>query len=230
MSTLDDQISEFKMLLGEDVYQEFVEETLPEFPELAELPLEQALPRLRQIGFISQTYFWRQDLPFDILKQAIIPQYKDQTVRIASVGCSRGHEPYSILLQQWSERDKIELSGYDCNPNSIAFAQQGGPYTIERYRLIEHRSPRTYGGAYYHINGDGIRTAKWSQYVTIKMTEPARQRVSFAVHDISKGPLPQKQDVIFLMHVLCQSNASDHHQWNYTLVACSPAGSGRSQF
>ena len=29
---------------------------------------------------------------------------------------------------------------------------------------------------------------------------------------------------------LTASNASDHHQCNYTLVACSPAGSGRSQF
>ncbi len=214
MSSLEDHIKEWKTVFREEHIQEWktvfreehIQELLDAYPELqefnpdlAKLSLEEAMPRLRQIAVHGQTYFWRQPLPFAVLKDFLLPQllYQQQKIRIASVGCSTGAEPYSILLKQWPERNQLEIAGYDCNPEAIKTAQEGGPYYLQKRELKEHRGLRAYREGYYHV-----KTIN-HEYVKIKITKHARQRVTFEVHDITKAPLPQQHDIIFLMHVLC---------------------------
>ncbi len=192
MPSLEERIAELKMLFGDTIFDEFSKA----IPDLKNAPPE------RMVEFIPQhlngnTSFWRQDLPFDALKGFILPQYRERVARVASVGCSNGSELYSILLQNWPERNQLELAGYDCSHDNIKIAREGGPYSMERYRLVEHRGRRAYGGAYHQEKDLG------QSYVRIKITKPARQRVIFEVHDITKAPLPQQYDIIFLMHVLC---------------------------
>jgi len=192
MPSLEERIAELKMLFGDTIFDEFAKA----IPDLKNAPPE------RMVEFIPQhlngnTSFWRQDLPFDALKRFILPQYRERVARVASVGCSNGSELYSILLQNWPERDHLELAGYDCSHDNIKIAREGGPYCLQKRKLKEHRGLRAYGEGYYHV-----KTINY-EYVKIKITKPARQRVTFETHDITKAPLPQQYDIIFLMHVLC---------------------------
>ncbi len=192
MSSLEEKIVELKMLLGDDIFEIF-SDALPDLKNAShERMVEYILQNLN-----GQTDFWRQDLPFEALRGFILPQYGEKVVRIASVGCSNGSELYSILLQNWPERNHLELAGYDCSPNEIKTAQEGGPYYLRKRDLKEKRGLRAYGGGYYHIKKID------HEYVKMRITKPARQRVAFEVHDITKSPLPQQYDIILLMHVLC---------------------------
>ncbi len=192
MPSLEEKIAELKMLFGDDILELFSKVS----PDLKNASLERVVEYIPQ-NLNGNTDFWRQDLPFDGLKGFILPQYREKVARIASVGCSNGSELYSILLQNWPERDHLELTGYDCDPKRLKIAREGGPYSMQRYRLVEHRGRKAHGKAYYPLQDRGY------DYVSLKITKSARQRVAFEVHDITKAPLPKQYDIIFLMHVLC---------------------------
>jgi chemotaxis protein methyltransferase CheR len=83
----------------------------------------------------NETYFFRHREQIEYLVENILPelrnQYKpDQKIRIWSVGCSSGEEPYSIAIlldkklkqKQW---DQIEIIASDINKTMIDRARQG---------------------------------------------------------------------------------------------------------
>jgi chemotaxis protein methyltransferase CheR len=84
---------------------------------------------------VNETYFYREDHQFrcltSTLLEVIAPKKKaGEPVRIWSVPCSTGEEPYSIaiwLLENWDKVDKyeIEIVGSDIDTTALRAAESG---------------------------------------------------------------------------------------------------------
>jgi chemotaxis protein methyltransferase CheR len=84
---------------------------------------------------VNETYFYREDHQFrcltSTLLEVIAPKKKaGEAVRIWSVPCSTGEEPYSIaiwLLENWDKVDKyeIEIVGSDIDTTALRAAESG---------------------------------------------------------------------------------------------------------
>ena len=84
---------------------------------------------------VNETYFYREDhqlscLTSDILPERIRKRRRSEAVRIWSVPCSTGEEPYSLamwLLEQWPEVDTydVEIIGSDIDTKALQTAQAG---------------------------------------------------------------------------------------------------------
>lgn len=102
---------------------------------------------------VNETYFYREDhqlqcLGADLLSERIKDKKPGQAIRIWSVPCSTGEEPYSIaiwLLENWALVDsyEIEIVGSDIDTGVLekaASAMYGkralmrlSPYLVEKY-------------------------------------------------------------------------------------------------
>jgi chemotaxis protein methyltransferase CheR len=85
---------------------------------------------------ISETYFWREPQVFNALKDFILPELiksknnNEKTIRILSVGCSTGEEPYSIAIAlQQTIQDihewNISIQAIDINQKALDKAKTG---------------------------------------------------------------------------------------------------------
>ena len=84
---------------------------------------------------VNETYFYREDhqlrcLTSDLLARRIATKPRREAVRIWSVPCSTGEEPYSIamwLLETWAEVDAwdIEIVGSDIDTRVLEAAREG---------------------------------------------------------------------------------------------------------
>ena len=102
---------------------------------------------------VNETYFYREDhqlrcLTTDLLADRLRGSRQGQAIRIWSVPCSTGEEPYSIaiwLLENWPLVDKyeIEILGSDIDTRVLDRARSGvfgrralmrlSPHLIEKY-------------------------------------------------------------------------------------------------
>ncbi len=75
---------------------------------------------------VNETYFFREDYQFDALVNGILPEVagkkkRGDTIKIWSLPCSTGEEPYSIaiyILEGWNKADDFNIeilaSDIDC--------------------------------------------------------------------------------------------------------------------
>jgi chemotaxis protein methyltransferase CheR len=102
---------------------------------------------------VNETYFYREDhqlkcLTADLLAECLRGKKPGDAIRIWSVPCATGEEPYSIamwLLENWPLVDEyeIEIIGSDIDTQVLRFAREGlygrralmrlSPYLIEKY-------------------------------------------------------------------------------------------------
>jgi chemotaxis protein methyltransferase CheR len=102
---------------------------------------------------VNETYFYREDhqlkcLTTDLLARRVAAKPRSEPVRIWSIPCSTGEEPYSIamwMLDNWAEVDAwdIEIIGSDIDTRVLEAAREGvygrralmrlTPEVIERY-------------------------------------------------------------------------------------------------
>ena len=102
---------------------------------------------------INETYFYREEhqlacLTSELLAARLNAKPRGAPIRIWSVPCSTGEEPYSIaiwLLENWPYVDEqdIEIIGSDIDTAAIALAREGvygkralmrlSPHLVERY-------------------------------------------------------------------------------------------------
>lgn len=85
---------------------------------------------------VNETYFYREDyqlrcLAKDLLPRRLAAKRPGESLRIASVPCSSGEEPYSIalyLLENWPEVDArdVEILGADIDTRMLEAARAGG--------------------------------------------------------------------------------------------------------
>jgi chemotaxis protein methyltransferase CheR len=84
---------------------------------------------------VNETYFFREDhqlrcMTSDLLDRVIRGRPAGEPIRIWSIPCSTGEEPYSIaiwLMENWSQVDSynIEIVGSDIDTRALAAAQEG---------------------------------------------------------------------------------------------------------
>jgi len=84
---------------------------------------------------INETYFYREDHQLDCLVSGVLPELtsgrrKGDRIRIWSMPCSTGEEPYSIalyLLENWPQVDDfdIEIVASDIDTNVLRAAEDG---------------------------------------------------------------------------------------------------------
>jgi chemotaxis methyl-accepting protein methylase len=144
-------------------------------------------------------------------------------LRIASVGCSTGKEPYSLLMVSWQSRDKLVIDGYDINPFNIKQAKQGiypmydssGSTESELENFSRFRdSPDAGGGSIEHlcrITSNGSK--QYRKY--IMMNDEAKSKVQFYVHDFIENPLPRPPapyDFVLMLNVLLHYPAEGRHR------------------
>jgi chemotaxis protein methyltransferase CheR len=149
---------------------------------------------------VNETYFYREDhqlscLSADLLKERVEAKRPGDTVRIWSVPCSTGEEPYSIaiwLLENWKDVDAydIEIVGSDIDTRVLEAAAEG----IFGKRALMRLSPELID-RYFHALDD----ERW------QILDDLRQSVRFSRVNLieTKETRPQGRfDVIFCRNVL----------------------------
>ncbi|MER7006100.1 protein-glutamate O-methyltransferase CheR [Dactylosporangium sp. NPDC000555] len=97
---------------------------------------------------VNETYFMREDYQFDALLDPVLPRLLAEharagrprgPIRILSLPCSTGEEPYSIamrLLEEWPEIDRVdvEIHAADIDSDVLARARHGsyGARSLQR--------------------------------------------------------------------------------------------------
>ena len=149
---------------------------------------------------VNETYFYREEhqlscLTSDLLAARLAVKRRGDPIRIWSVPCSTGEEPYSIaiwLLENWRHVDEydIEIVGSDIDTAAVALARAGfyGKRALMRLppRVVER---------YFASDGD----ASW------RILDELRESVRFtAVNVLDRAAtLSHGQfDVIFCRNVL----------------------------
>jgi chemotaxis protein methyltransferase CheR len=135
---------------------------------------------------VNETYFYREEhqlhcLSSDLLAERVLAKRPGEALRIWSVPCATGEEPYSIaiwLLENWPEVDvqDIEIVGSDIDTSCVAAARQGefGPRALMRLapRLVEKYFAPT-GPDRWRIVPD-LRESV--QFTTVNLVDPAETR------------------------------------------------------
>ncbi len=98
---------------------------------------------------INETYFYREDYQLQCLVRSILPEIakstsRGDTIKIWSIPCSTGEEPYSIalfLLEYWKDVDdfNVEIVASDIDTGVIEKARLG----IYDERALQHVSAET---------------------------------------------------------------------------------------
>ena len=154
--------------------------------------------RIIEAMVTTETSFFRDSCPFDILKKYILPELIQQrqtrrVLNIWSAACSSGQEPYSIaiLLNEhfpqlftW----KLQLIASDISHQILDRARQG----CYNQQEISRRLPPSLREKYFQYSNN-----KW------QIDAQIRQRVDFTQFNLTeKWPLMPQMDIIFLRNVL----------------------------
>lgn len=112
---------------------------------------------------VPETWFFRNDESFTFLGQYLktewLPKNKNLPLRVLSVPCSTGEEPYSIAMtvtEAGVAPDRFSIEAVDISRKALAKAQQGvyGPESFRRQDALAFRE------RYFKLAADGYRLAE----------------------------------------------------------------------
>lgn len=182
---------------------EFVGGMFKSNPEIMLLTVEELLQKVKssrrgQTDIHGQTELFRDIVVLQTFENVVLANYSpDQAIHVASIGCSHGKEPYSLLLKNWNQKERLKIDAFDVNPKRIETAIIGEYDGLEKRELtclekLDWVNPNEAYSLTYGIGGvEGI-----------KFSEEMKRGINFQVHDILKEPLPQKYDVVLSLNVL----------------------------
>jgi chemotaxis protein methyltransferase CheR len=149
---------------------------------------------------VNETYFYREEhqlacLTADLLDARLKVKARGEPIRIWSVPCSTGEEPYSIaiwLLENWPfvDRYDIEIVGSDIDTAVLALGREGA---YGKRALMKLAQPLV---RKYFVTGDSV---------TWHISDDLRGSVSFTeanIVDRASTRLHGQFDVIFCRNVL----------------------------
>jgi chemotaxis protein methyltransferase CheR len=109
---------------------------------------------------VNETYFFRENYQLEALVRFVLPQIAARkrpgdTIRIWSLPCSTGEEPYSIaisVLEGWAQSDQfqIEILGSDVDTRVLASAAAG----VYGERSLQHVGPKERGRYFRRVAGN----------------------------------------------------------------------------
>ncbi len=107
---------------------------------------------------VNETYFFREDYQFTALVRSVLPDLARRStgpIRIWSIPCSTGEEPYSIaisILEDWPDADShdIEIHASDIDSDALGQARAG----VYGARSL-HRLPVQLQARYFTTLPDG---------------------------------------------------------------------------
>jgi chemotaxis protein methyltransferase CheR len=140
------------------------------------------LQQIVNLMTVNETYFFREHYQFDcmvndLLNDVARRKRKGQRIRIWSVPCSTGEEPYSIaifLLEKWLHVDdyEIEILASDIDTSVLSKARAG----IYDERAL-HALPASYRRKYFSRVGD----AQW------QIVEDLRTSIDFSIVNVTNA-------------------------------------------
>jgi chemotaxis protein methyltransferase CheR len=158
------------------------------------------IEHLINIFTINETYFYREDYQLDCLVNGILPELiagrrKGDRIRIWSMPCSTGEEPYSIaiyLLENWRLVDDydIEIMASDIDTSVLRAAEAGVYEARSLHRLSSEVVKR------YFVPADGLG---------FQLIDAVRQSVSFSKVNASDAQAMggySSLDIIFCRNML----------------------------
>jgi chemotaxis protein methyltransferase CheR len=181
----------------------------------------QEMQRLVNAMTVNETYFFREEYQFDALVSGILPEVSerkraDDTIRIWSLPCSTGEEPYSIaiyILEGWSSADdfNIEILASDIDSQALHEARKG----VYGERAVS-RIPGELREKYFSSVTDGYRIAEALresiEFAPVNIIDPAQMRNYFNI------------DVIFCRNLLIYFDDLARRQAMETLYECLAPG------
>ncbi|VXC32105.1 CheR family methyltransferase [Sphingomonas sp. 8AM] len=158
---------------------------------------------------VNETYFYREDYQFDALVQHLLPEIArtrrpSDPIRLWSMPCSTGEEPYSIamqILENWSQADEysVEILASDIDSRVIAEARQG----LYSARALHRLSPAL-RNRYFTAIGENFR-----------ICAELRGSIDFSVVNVTE-PLAMRRfrhlDVIFCRNMLIYFDDTSRRQ------------------
>ena len=138
---------------------------------------------------VNETYFYREDhqlrcMTANLLADILTRKKAEDPIRIWSIPCSTGEEPYSIaiwLMENWSEVDKynIEIVGSDIDTKALKAAAEGiyGARALMRLsrEVVDRYFERLEGGQ-VQIDGGLRNSVQFTRANLIDAQDMARYR------------------------------------------------------
>jgi chemotaxis protein methyltransferase CheR len=162
------------------------------------------LQTLTNLLTINETYFFREEYQFKCLVYSALDEIvrhkrPGERIRIWSIPCSTGEEPYSIalyLLEHWPriETMDVEIHASDIDTRVLAMAKQG----IYSQRSLQHLSQEIIDH-YFTYRPDGDTGDTW------QISLDLRNAVDFSsanLFELEKNKNMRNFDVIFCRNVL----------------------------
>ncbi len=177
---------------------------------LEENPQEQEQLLAALSVHVSQ--FFRNVSVFHVLEKQILPELLESSrgnkskLRIWSVGCANGEEPYSLALlcqKRQLKGDLISIVGTDLSPEALTRAKRG-VFPADRVESVPGEML-----ADFFTNQD-----KWYQLV-----EPIRERVQFFRHDILTDQPFYRANLILCRNLLIYFSREQQQQIMEILAA-----------
>ncbi|ASY72085.1 chemotaxis protein CheR [Sinorhizobium fredii USDA 205] len=170
---------------------------------------------------VGETHFFRDPDQFQLISQAILPELRlrrpdGSLVRIWSVGCATGEEPYSlaILCDEEGLLQDVRISAADVSRRALATAKAAeyGEWSLRNTdRKLKDR---------YFTSGEG----------RFRLNERLRRQVGFAHLNLGAVELPAPErgladfDLILCRNVLVYLDASTVRRIARQLFACLADG------
>ena len=99
-----------------------------------------ALLKLKDFLTINVTEFFRDSVPYNLLKTQILPDLlkNSPNLNVLSAGCSNGAEPFSIaiLLAELGADQPHRIVGVDIDETILAKARAGGPFPASEMKNV----------------------------------------------------------------------------------------------
>lgn len=158
------------------------------------------IQQLINILTINETYFFRENYQLEALAKFVLPEIARRkkpgsTIRIWSLPCSTGEEPYSIamtVLDSWplSDRYQIEIRGSDIDTNVLASAAAG----VYGERSLQNVSPQ--------LRARYFRRAPGNEYQIISELRESIDFFRLNLNDKHEMMRQRDIDVVFCRNLL----------------------------
>jgi chemotaxis protein methyltransferase CheR len=172
---------------------------------------------------VNETYFFREDYQFDALVRGMLPEIARNrpagaTVRLLSLPCSTGEEPYSIaiqVLERWARSDDfaIEIFATDIDSRVLASAVAG----VYGERALHRLSPELRAKYFTKIGEDRF-----------KIRDEIRNSIDFSISNVVDAYSMSRFrgiDVIFCRNLLIYFDDISRREAVELMYEClSPGG------